>query len=43
METSVSGGNKNYFSGKSCLSSRRHRDHSVGQSCPSRSPTMISG
>jgi hypothetical protein len=43
METLVPGGNKNCFSGRSCPSSRRHHDHSAGQRCPSRSPTMISG
>jgi hypothetical protein len=43
METSVPGGNKNYFSGRSCPSSRRHHDHSAGRRCPSRSPAMISG
>jgi hypothetical protein len=43
METSVPGGNKNSFSGRSCPSSRRHHDHSAGQRCPSCSPVMISG
>jgi hypothetical protein len=43
METSVPGGNKNCFSGRSCPSSWRHHNHSAGQRCPSRSPAMISG
>jgi hypothetical protein len=43
METSVPGGNKNCFSGRSCPSSRRHRDHSAGQRCPSHFPATISG
>jgi hypothetical protein len=30
METSVPGGNKNCFSGRSCPSSRRYHNHSVG-------------
>jgi hypothetical protein len=43
METSVLGGNKNCFFGRSCPLSRRHHDHSAGRRCPSRSPMMISG
>jgi hypothetical protein len=43
METSVPGGNKNCFSGRSCPSSRRYHDHSVGWRSPSRSPVTTSG
>jgi hypothetical protein len=42
METSVPGGNKNCFSGRSCSLSRRRRDHSVDQRFPSHSPVTIS-
>jgi hypothetical protein len=43
METSVPGGNKNCFSGRSCPSSRRYHDHSVGRRSPSCSPVTTSG
>jgi hypothetical protein len=43
METSVPGGNRNCFSGRSCPSSWRYHDHSVGQRSPSCSPAMTSG
>jgi hypothetical protein len=32
METSVPGGNRNCFSGRSCLSSWRYHNHSIGRS-----------
>jgi hypothetical protein len=45
METSVLGGNKNCFSGRSCPSSRRHHDHSAGQwtsfSKPDKFPLVL--
>jgi hypothetical protein len=43
MEVSVPGENKNCFSERSCPSSRRYHDHSVGQRSLSRSPVMTSG
>jgi hypothetical protein len=41
--TSALGGTRSCFSRRSCPSSWRYHDHSVGRRSPSRSPAMISG
>jgi hypothetical protein len=40
---SAPGGTRSCFFGRSCPSSQRHHDHSVGRRSPSRSPAKISG
>jgi hypothetical protein len=42
-KSSVLGGNRNYYSEKSCPSSRRYHDHSDGRRSPSRSHETING
>jgi hypothetical protein len=42
-KSSVPGGNRNYYSEKSCPSSRRYHDHSDGRRSPSRSHETING
>jgi hypothetical protein len=42
-KSSVPGGNRNYYSKKLCLSSRRYHDHNDGWRSPSLSHEMISG
>jgi hypothetical protein len=43
MGISAPGGTRSCFFGRSCPSSRRHHDYSVGWRSPSRSPATISG
>jgi hypothetical protein len=40
---SVPGGTRSCFFRRSCLSSRRYHNHSVGQRSPSHSPATTSG
>jgi hypothetical protein len=42
-KSSIPGGNRNCSSKKSCPSSRRYHNHSVGQRSPSRFHVTISG
>jgi hypothetical protein len=42
-KSSVPGGNTNYYSEKSCPSSRQYHDHSDGRRSPSRSHETING
>jgi hypothetical protein len=43
MRTLAPGGTRSCFSGRSCPSSRRYHDHSVGRRSPSRSPVTTNG
>jgi hypothetical protein len=43
MGISAPDGTRSCYFGRSCPSSRRYHDHSVGQRSPSRSPAMTSG
>jgi hypothetical protein len=43
MRILAPGGTRSCFSGRSCPSSRRYHDHSVGWRSPSRSPVMTNG